>query len=86
MQNDLPYVGLRDVSPDPALMMYLPSARADEIVPLALNGSRLQVACATPDCDISSVRSQYLRLEIDVCIAPADEIHDLLGRMSDSQL
>lgn len=84
IQSSLPYVGLRDVSPDPNLMLYLPAAvaRSAEMVPLSLNENRLQLACACPDGDTTAIRTRFPRLELDLCISPADEIRDLVGRMS----
>ena len=84
MQSGVPYVGLRDLSPDPNLMLYVPAsvARSGESVPLSLDQNRLQLACATPDADISPIRTRFPRLELELCISPADEISQLVARMS----
>ena len=87
MQSGYPYVGLRDVAPDPNLMLYVPAsvARAAEAVPLALDENRLRLACANLDGDLSAIQTRFPRLELDVCVSPADEIRDLLSRMSGAQ-
>ncbi|HEV3127735.1 MAG TPA: hypothetical protein VGY32_02060 [Solirubrobacteraceae bacterium] len=83
MQSGVPYVGLRDVAPDPNLMLYVPAsvARAAEVVPLSLDENRLQLACATLEGDLTPIQARFPRLELELCISPADEIRDLLARM-----
>ncbi len=85
MQSGLPYVGLRDVAPDPNLMLYLPAAVAGtaEMVPLSLEGNRLQLACASPESDTTAIETRFPRLEIERLISPADEIRELVGRLSE---
>jgi hypothetical protein len=88
MQSGLPYVGLRDLAPDPNLMLYVPAsvARAAEVVPLALDENRLRLACANLDGDLTPIQARFPRLELDLVISPGDEIRDLLARMTGREL
>ena len=84
MQSGVPYMGLRDLDPDPRLLLYVPApiARAASVVPVSLRDNRLQLACAAPDPDLSAIGTRFPRLDLELCVVPADEIRELLGRMN----
>lgn len=84
-ESGLPYVGLRDVHPDPSLMLYLPAAlaRTSDVVPLSLEENMLRLACASPDTDLEPIRSRFPRLALEVCLSGVDEIRALRTRLSE---
>ena len=84
LDSGLPYVGLRDLAPDPNLLLYLPAAvaRAGSVVPLSLEENVLSLACATPDADLSPIRTRFPRLALEPCISPGDDIRVVLAAMS----
>jgi hypothetical protein len=77
------YTGLRDFVPDPKLCHYVPAALAarERVVPVVLVGDTLKVASATPDPDLSMVRTRFPYLGVDIVIAPAVEIDQALQRL-----
>ena len=80
----LPYCGLRGFEPDPRLFSYLPpdeAARA-RLVPLMLVADTLRVASPTPEADISYLRQRFPNLEIELVIAPADEVDQVLAMVT----
>lgn len=85
MDAGLPYTGLRGFDVDPRMWLYVPHpvAVAQQVVPMTLIGDRLQVASATPDPDLSTIRRHFPALEIDVSIAPAAEIRRVLAAHPD---
>jgi hypothetical protein len=85
LEHGLPYVGLRDLEPDPTLLLYLPQAMAatGALVPLSREDNVLELACANPDTDLSPIRSRFPRLRLDVCIAAPDDVRTVLGAMSE---
>jgi len=84
LDSGLGYTGLREFEPDPKLFHYLPPALAsrERVVPVILVGDRLKVASASPDPDLSLVRSRFPYLTVDIVIAPAVEIERALARAS----
>lgn len=86
--SDLPYQGLRDLRPDPNLLLYLPAAlaRMGEVAPLSLKDNVLQLACATPAPDLAALRDRFPRLALDLCVSPAQDIRDLLAGMRERTL
>ncbi|MFL5822937.1 MAG: hypothetical protein ACJ764_05790 [Solirubrobacteraceae bacterium] len=84
LESGLPYVGLRGMTPDPNLLLYVPAgvARTAEVVPLSLQENVLRLACASPQADLEPIRSRFPRLALDVCISGAEEIRQLRGAMS----
>jgi type II secretion system (T2SS) protein E len=86
LDSGLPYVGLRGVSPDPSLLVYLPAAlvRTAEIVPLRLQDNMLQVACASPDIDLEEIRSRFPRLALEVSLSGAQEIQNVRAAMGEA--
>lgn len=85
LEHGLPYAGLRDLEPDPNLLLYLPATLGStgEVVPLSREENVLELACAHPDTDLSPIRSRFPRLRLDVVISPADDVRTLLGAMND---
>jgi hypothetical protein len=77
-------VGLRDLSPDPNLLLYLPAAlaRTGEVVPLSREENLLELACAHAEVDLSPIRSRFPRLRLEVFVSPADDVRALLSSMS----
>jgi hypothetical protein len=84
-ESGLPYVGLRDIHPDPNLLLYLPAAlaRTSDVVPLALEENLLRLACASPDTDLEPIRARFPRLALEVCLSNVDEIRGLRAAMSE---
>jgi len=86
LDSGLPYVGLRGVSPDPSLLVYLPAAlvRTADIVPLRLQDNMLHVACASPDVDLEEIRSRFPRLALEVSLSGAEEIRNVRAAMGEA--
>jgi hypothetical protein len=85
LDSGLPYVGLRDLHPDPSLLLYLPAAlaRTSDVVPLGLAENMLRLACASPEADLEPIRSRFPRLGLEVCLSGVDEIRALRAEMSE---
>lgn len=85
LERGLPYAGLRDLDPDPNLLLYLPPAMATagHVVPLSREDNVLELACTNPDTDLSAIRSRFPRLRLEVCVSPPDDVRTLLGAMSE---
>jgi hypothetical protein len=85
LDSGLPYVGLRDLHPDPNLLLYLPAgvARTSDVIPLSLEDNMLRLACASPDADLEPIRSRFPRLALEVCLSGVDEIRALRAEMSE---
>ncbi|WP_354699412.1 hypothetical protein DSM112329_05128 [Paraconexibacter sp. AEG42_29] len=87
MTDPLPSAGghksttLQDFEADPRMWHYLPLHEALEqrVVPMTIIGNRLQVASATPDPDLAVLHRHFPALQIDVVIAPANEIDRVLA-------
>jgi hypothetical protein len=86
LDSGLPYAGLRDVTPDPGLLVYLPAAvvRTADVVPLSLQDNMLQLACASPDVDLAEIRSRFPRMALEVSLSGVDEIRDVRAAMSEA--
>jgi hypothetical protein len=82
LRNGLPYTGLRDFEPDLRLFHYVPLqfALQQRIVPLLVVGDTLKVASASPDTDLSLLRTRFPYLGVDMVIAPGPEIDRVLER------
>lgn len=85
LERGLPYVGLRDLDPDPNLLLYLPAAMAaaGDVVPLSREDNVLELACAHADTDLSPIRSRFPRLRLEISISPAEDVRTVLGAMSE---
>lgn len=77
---------LRDFVADPRMWHYLPLHEALElrVIPMTIIGNRLQVASAAPAPDLDSLRRHFPTLQIDVVIAPANEIDRVLAHAQGS--
>lgn len=82
LRHGLPYTGLRDFEPDVRLFHYvpLPFATQHHIVPLLIVGDTLTVASATPNPDLSLLKTRFPYLGVDIVIAPGPEIDRVLER------
>jgi hypothetical protein len=82
LRNGLPYTGLRDFEPDSRLFHYvpLPFAVQHRVLPLLVVGDTLKVAAATPDPDLSLLKTRFPYLAVDIVIAPGPEIDRVLER------
>jgi hypothetical protein len=85
LESGLPYMGLRDLRPDPSLLLYLPAAlaRTSDVVPVGLDEHMLRLACASPDADLEPIRSRFPRLALEVCLSGVDEIRALRAGMAE---
>jgi hypothetical protein len=85
MAAGLTYVGLRGVVVDRLLLHYVPLSLAvrEQIVPLILVGDTLTIASTRPDPDIGPITRRFPKLTIELVIAPAREISELLVRCED---
>lgn len=86
LESGLPYIGLRGVSPDPSLLVYLPAAlvRTADVVPLKLEDNMLQLACASPEVDLEEIRSRFPRMALEVTLSGVDEIRNVRAAMSEA--
>jgi hypothetical protein len=82
LRHGLPYTGLRDFEPDPRLFHYvpLPFAVQHRVLPLLIVGDTLKVAAASPDPDLSLLKTRFPYLAVDIVIAPGPEIDRVLER------
>jgi hypothetical protein len=85
LERGLPYAGLRDLDPDPNLLLYLPAemATTGQVVPVSRQDNVLELACSDPDADLSPIRSSYPRLRLEVCVSAPDDVRTLLSAMSE---
>ena len=86
LQSGLPYVGLRDMTPDPNLLLYVPAAvaRTTDVVPLSLDDNMLRLACASPDVDLEAIRSRFPRMALEVSLSGVDEIRNVRAAMGEA--
>jgi len=79
-----PYLGLRGFLVDERLLLYLPLALAltERVCPLVLVGDSLKIASAFLEPDLTSVRARFPRLDLDIVLAPRDEIIEALRDVS----
>lgn len=82
LRHGLPYTGLRDFEPDLRLFHYVPLTYAlqHRLLPMLVVGDTLKVACASPDPDLSLLRTRFPYLAVDIVIAPGPEIDRVLER------
>ena len=80
-RTGLPYVGLRDHAHDPDLDRLIPpdAARAARAVPLGADDDHIRVAVADPDADLSALTPYVADHEIELALAPREEIDAILG-------
>jgi hypothetical protein len=80
-RTGLPYIGLRDHAHDPDLDRLIPpdAARAARAVPLAAEGDHVRLAVADPETDLSTLTPYLEEHEIELALAPREEIDAILG-------
>jgi hypothetical protein len=80
-RTGLPFVGLRDHEPDPDLDRIVPSdaARTARALPLAAEDDHIRLAVADPDADLSALNPYLTGRQIDLALAPRDELDTILG-------
>jgi hypothetical protein len=80
-RTGLPYVGLRDHEHDPDLDRLIPpdAARAARAVPLGADDDHIRLAVADPEADLSGLTPYVADHEIELALAPREEIDAILG-------
>jgi len=83
LQYGLRYSGLRDIALDTRLALYVPLdlCEREAVLPLSVSDEVLALATATPDPDVEIVRERFPALEIELVLAPADRIAELLDEL-----
>ncbi|HEY8705094.1 MAG TPA: hypothetical protein VIL98_10085 [Gaiellaceae bacterium] len=84
MRSNMPYLGLRGFLVDERLLLYitLSVAAAERVCPVVMVGDSLKVASAFRDPDLTSVRSRFPRLDLELVLSPRDEILQALRDVS----
>lgn len=77
------FEGLRGLVVDPRLFLYLPLSVAvrERLVPITLAGDRLVVASAFLDPDLGYLSGRFPSLQVDLVIAPRNEILEALQQI-----
>jgi MshEN domain len=80
-RTGLPFVGLRDHAHDPDLDRLIPpdAARAARAIPLTADDDRIRLAVADPDTDLSTLDKYLAGRQVDLALAPREEIDTILG-------
>jgi hypothetical protein len=80
-RTGLPFVGLRDHAHDPDLDRLIPrdAARAARAIPLTADDDRIRLAVADPDTDLSTLDRYLAGRQVDLALAPREEIDTILG-------
>jgi hypothetical protein len=80
-RTGLPFVGLRDHAHDPDLDRLIPpdAARTARAIPLTADDDRIRLAVADPDTDLSTLDKYLAGRQIDLALAPREEIDTILG-------
>jgi hypothetical protein len=80
-RTGLPFVGLRDHAHDPDLDRLIPpdAARAARAIPLTADDDRIRLAVADPDTDLSTLDKYLAGRQVDLALAPGEEIDTILG-------
>jgi hypothetical protein len=80
-RTGLPFVGLRDHAHDPDLDRLIPpdAARAARAIPLTADDDRIRLAVADPDTDLSTLDKYLSGRQVDLALAPREEIDTILG-------
>jgi hypothetical protein len=80
-RSGLPFVGLRDHAHDPDLDRLIPPdvARTARAIPLAADDDHIRLAVADPDTDLSPLERYLAGRQVDLALAPREEIDTILG-------
>lgn len=80
-RTGLPFVGLRDHAHDPDLDRLIPpeAARSARAIPLTADDDRIRLAVADPDTDLSTLDKYLAGRQVDLALAPREEIDTILG-------
>jgi type II secretion system (T2SS) protein E len=80
-RTGLPFVGLRDHAHDPDLDRLIPpdAARTARAIPLTADDDRIRLAVADPDTDLSPLDRYLAGRQVDLALAPREEIDTILG-------
>jgi hypothetical protein len=80
-RTGLPFVGLRDHEPDPDLDRIVPpdAARTARALPLAAEDDHVRLAVADPEADLSALNPYLTGRQIDLALAPREELDAILG-------
>ncbi len=80
-RTGLPFVGLRDHAHDPDLDRLIPpdAARTARAIPLTADDDRIRLAVADPDTDLSTLDKYLAGRQVDLALAPREEIDTILG-------
>jgi hypothetical protein len=80
-RTGLPFVGLRDHAHDPDLDRLIPpdAARTARAIPLTADEDRIRLAVADPDTDLSTLDRYLAGRQVDLALAPREEIDTILG-------
>jgi hypothetical protein len=80
-RSGLPFVGLRDHAHDPDLDRLIPldAARTARAIPLTADDDHIRLAVADPDTDLSPLDQYLAGRQVDLALAPREEIDTILG-------
>jgi MshEN domain len=83
IRSGRPFAGLRDVTVDHRLFLYLPLhlAQRERVVPLGRDEDCLTVASAYLDPDLSSLAERFPSLEVRLVVSPRVEVLEALQRV-----
>jgi hypothetical protein len=83
IRSGRPFAGLRRVTVDHRLFLYLPLhlAQRERVVPLSREDDRLTVASAYLDPDLSSLAERFPSLEVRLLVSPRVEVLEALQRV-----
>jgi hypothetical protein len=79
LRHGMRYSGLRDLRPDPRLLLYVPLeiCEREAVVALCVGEELLEVATAFVDPDLEIVAGRFPDLEIELVFAPIERIAEL---------
>jgi hypothetical protein len=80
-RTGMPFVGLRDHAHDPELDRLIPSdaARTARAIPLTADDDRVRLAVADPATDLSTLDRYIGGRQVELALAPREEIDTILG-------
>jgi hypothetical protein len=80
LRYGLRYSGLREVTLDARLLLYVPLdvCEREMVLPLGVSDESLELATAFPDPDLTLVQTRFPALAIELVFAPVERIAELL--------